>query len=116
VVRAFLSFDSIICQYDKIDMDKSTAAWLNTTFWATFALGRIITVPLSLFVPPLYLLLGDFIISIVSSVLMLVFYDNGLISRNPPSIPPAFRDRALGHILVLGPRYCDGGLYCFSHL
>ena len=65
-------------QYDEIDMSKSSAAWLNTAFWATFALGRLITIPLSLVASPIHLLLTDFVISITSSVLMLVFNDNSL--------------------------------------
>jgi FHS family Na+ dependent glucose MFS transporter 1 len=43
----------------------TTAAYLTSTFWGSFTLGRLLGVPISMRVRPRYILFSDFVVSIV---------------------------------------------------
>ncbi len=63
----------------EVGFTKREASNLLTAFWASFTCGRLLGVPISKFVSPKYMILGDALLNIVIATLMaLVAYNNGL--------------------------------------
>ena len=48
------------------------AAWLTATFWAFFALGRLLGIPLAAVVPPRRMLFGACMLTVAASALLVV--------------------------------------------
>ncbi|XP_078343713.1 major facilitator superfamily domain-containing protein 4A-like isoform X2 [Oculina patagonica] len=56
-----------------LHMTSAQGAFLTSVFWGSLALGRLISIPIALCMPPAIMLLVDLIGCLVSSLLMLVF-------------------------------------------
>lgn len=54
-------------------MTSAQGAFLTSVFWGSLALGRLVSIPIALFLSPAVMLLVDLIGCLVSSLLMLVF-------------------------------------------
>ncbi|XP_073228896.1 major facilitator superfamily domain-containing protein 4A-like [Porites lutea] len=54
-------------------MTSAQGAFLTSVFWGSLALGRLVSIPIALFLSPAIMLLVDLIGCLVSSLLMLIF-------------------------------------------
>ncbi|XP_068714834.1 major facilitator superfamily domain-containing protein 4A-like isoform X1 [Montipora foliosa] len=56
-----------------LSMTSAQGAFLTSVFWGSLALGRLVSIPIALFLSPAIMLLTDLIGCLVSSLLMLIF-------------------------------------------
>ncbi len=70
-----VSFSGWIYTYavEQTGFSPAQAAYLNSGFWGTFTLGRLISIPLTAQLRPRYLLLGELILAILCVGLMLLW-------------------------------------------
>ncbi len=63
----------------EVQFTNREASNLLTAFWASFTCGRMLAIPISKFVAPKYMILGDALLNIsIATVMALVAYNNGL--------------------------------------
>ena len=62
-----------------LNFEKDIAAYLNSAFWAAFAVGRICGIPLSLKLTPLQMITSDLIGSIISLVMIFIWNRSAMI-------------------------------------
>eukprot|EP00696_Hemimastix_kukwesjijk_P003770 gnl/Hemi2/1462_TR518_c0_g7_i1.p1 gnl/Hemi2/1462_TR518_c0_g7~~gnl/Hemi2/1462_TR518_c0_g7_i1.p1 ORF type:complete len:585 (-),score=107.01 gnl/Hemi2/1462_TR518_c0_g7_i1:46-1800(-) len=60
-------------EYLPIDMDDSSADFLTAVFWACLAVGRLVAIPISLYVTPAQMLWWDYVGCFCGSLMMVLF-------------------------------------------
>ncbi|XP_028514987.1 major facilitator superfamily domain-containing protein 4A isoform X2 [Exaiptasia diaphana] len=62
-----------------LKMKPAQGAFLTSIFWGSLALGRLISIPIAMFISPAAMLFGDLAGTIAASFLMLIFKDSAVV-------------------------------------
>lgn len=89
VCGAFLAFyasvestyGSYIASYSKLEgfENEVTASYLTSAFWGSFCVGRLLSIPIAVFIPPEGFLIGSLVLTVLS-VLPLVLFPGKIVT------------------------------------
>lgn len=69
------TYGSYIASYSKLKKfeDEVSASYLTSVFWATFCVGRLVSIPIAVWIPPEGFLVGSLVLTVISALPLVVF-------------------------------------------